>query len=67
MPIIALHNATIQKNHAWIFPLTDACHCQLRLLHDHANELTSIPIIHVSTDHESWLYILIFLNADGKK
>ena len=66
MPIIALRNATIQKNHAWIFPLTDGCRCQLRLLHDHANELTNIPIIHVSTDHETWHCIHVFLNAYRK-
>jgi hypothetical protein len=53
MPIIALNNATIQQNNAWVFPLTDGCRCQFRLLHDHANELTTIPIIHVSTDHET--------------
>jgi hypothetical protein len=66
MPIIALYNAAIQKNHAWIFPLTDGCRCHLRLLHDHANELTNIPIIHVPHDHETWHCIHVFLNAYRK-
>ena len=63
MQLIAIHNATIQKIHAGIFLLTDGCRCQLRMLHEHANELTKTQIIHVSTDHETWHCIHVFLNA----
>jgi hypothetical protein len=63
MDLIAIHNATIQKIHAGIFTSSLVCLCQLRMLHEHANELTNTQIIHVSTDHETWHCIHVFLNV----
>ena len=40
MQLTAIHNATIQKNHALIFTLPDGGRCQLRMLRGHANEQT---------------------------
>jgi hypothetical protein len=39
------------------------CRCQLRMLHEHDNELTNTQIIHVSADHETWHCIHVFLNV----
>jgi hypothetical protein len=62
----AIHNATILKIHAWMLTLTDECRCQLRMLHEHANDQTYAQHIHVSKDHETWHCTNVFLNAYRK-
>jgi hypothetical protein len=62
----AIHNATILKIHAWMLTLTDECRCQLRMLHEHANDQTYAQHIHVSKDHETWHCANVFLNAYRK-
>jgi hypothetical protein len=66
MQLIAIHTATTQTNHACISPLCVCCRCQLRMLHDHANELTKTQTIHVPTDHETGHCTQVFLNAYRK-
>jgi hypothetical protein len=63
MQLIAIHNATIQKIHAGIFLLTDGCRCQLRMLHEHANEQTLTQNIYVSKGHATWHGIPVVLNV----
>jgi hypothetical protein len=63
MQLIAIHDATIQNNHAWIVSLCDDCPCQLRLLHGHADEITNTQIIHVATVKATWHCIHVYLNS----
>jgi hypothetical protein len=54
MQLTAIHNATIQNNHAGIVSLCEDCPCQLRMLNGHADELTNTQNIHVATATATW-------------
>jgi hypothetical protein len=66
MQLIAIHIATIQLIHGLIFPLSDGGRCLLRMLHEHANELTTTQIIHVAREKATWHCIHVVLNAYRK-
>jgi hypothetical protein len=66
MQLIAIHMATILLIHGSIFTLSDSGRCLLRMLHEHANELTTTQIIQVAREKATWHCIHVVLNACRK-